>query len=444
MQNSKKTQSRKSLFLSLALLAFLNYSCSSDAQSGNVQSDIITKDSVPAEAVKIVRFKLSFLGDIMQHSLQITAAHDKKNNIYDYEPSFRYVAPLFKNDDLTIGNLEFTTNNRGVYTGYPRFRAPDTIVQVIKDAGVDMLTTCNNHSNDDDGKGIVHTLETIQKAGFYYTGTFVDSTEREQKYPLIVTVKKDGVELRLAFINYTYDTNGIPTQKPTVVNLIDTVQMAIDIAKAKAAEPDMIIAIMHWGYEYQLNESKVQRELADFLYRNDVPVVIGGHPHVIQPIKVDTFINAQGEKATGLCTYSLGNFISNQEKTNTDIGLIFELELEKQSHNKTVKIVDHSYILAWRYIFQRHLPLEQRVYTVVPVSAFENDSTNYLKMQPAQLQAMKTTAERMRKHLQKYQSKERIVKFEEIVQDGMLKINERNPYTKPIAPTASENTEKTK
>ena len=299
-----------------------------------------------------------------------------------------------------------------------------------------MLTTCNNHSNDDDGKGLVHTLETLKKVGFLYTGTFADSAQRAAEYPLLVTLEKEGVQLRLAFINYTYSTNGIPTQKPTIVNMIDTVQMLIDIEKAKASKPDMIIAIMHWGDEYQLNENKNQRALAEFLYKNDVPIVIGGHPHVIQPIKVDTFIDKHGKKATGLCTYSLGNFISNQERPNTDIGLIFEMEIEKNSLTKTTTVSDHSYILAWRYIFQRHLPLEKRVYTVLPVSAFESDSTNYMKMQPSQLQAMKQTAERMRKHLGKYQSKERIVKFEEIVQDNMLTIDQRNPFTP--APKMSE------
>lgn len=367
---------------------------------------------------------MSFIGDIMGHGDQITAAFDPASKTHDYEPVFRYVRPLFEQDDLTVGNLELTLNNRGVYTGYPRFRSPDVLAVAIKNASFELISTANNHSNDDDRKGIVHTLDVLDSLNLAHTGTFRDTAERERTYPYIVEREKEGVKFKFAFLCITYGTNGIPTQAPSVVNLIDTVELLRDIEKARAAKPDMIIALVHWGNEYQLNESAEQRRVANFLYRQGVPVVIGGHPHVIQPVKIDTFINAKGEQATGLCTYSLGNFVSNQNQKNTDTGLLFELELEKNSADGTTTIVDHNYIILWRYIYGKNLPKTDWVYTVVPSAAFEQDTTNFLLLPAAQRTAMLASTENMRRHLAKFQSKERRPSFEEITQKAPLKLNQ--------------------
>lgn len=388
-------------------------------------SDTTVIPATNAEPKK-VRYKFSFIGDIMGHGDQIKSAYDAALKGYDYEPCFRYVRPLFERDDMTVGNLELTTNSRGVYTGYPRFRSPDTLSHILKAAGFDFLLTANNHSNDDDAKGVIHTLDVLDAVGLPYTGTFRDSLERVNKYPLILEREKDGVKFRFAFINCTYGTNGIPTQAPVIVNLIDTAELSRDIAKAKAAKPDIIIAVVHWGNEYQLNESKEQRKVAEFLYRQGVPIVIGGHPHVIQPVKVDTFTDASGQRKTGLCTYSLGNFISNQQQKNTDIGLLFELEIEKNTADGSTTIIDHNYILLWRYIYNKAAVLENRVYTVVPVSAFEQDTSNFMRFTPADKAAMNLAAKNMRAHLGKYQSKERLVSYSDIVSPSTKRVEQNN------------------
>jgi poly-gamma-glutamate capsule biosynthesis protein CapA/YwtB (metallophosphatase superfamily) len=417
------------LFFSVLWLA----SCDSKSQNGTAMmvaampntDSTITPNANNTEP-KTVRYKFSFIGDIMGHGDQIKAAYDAAIKGYDYEPCFRYVRPIFERDDMTIGNLELTTNSRGVYTGYPRFRSPDTLSYILKAAGFDFLVTANNHSNDDDAKGVIHTLDVLDAVGLPYTGTFRDSAERANKYPLILEREKDGVMFRFAFVNCTYSTNGIPTQAPVIVNLIDTAELRRDIAKAKAAKPDIIIAVIHWGSEYQLNESKEQRKIAEFLYKEGVPVVIGGHPHVIQPIKVDTFLDKDGQRQTGLCTYSLGNFISNQQQKNTDIGLVFELEIEKNTADNSTKIVNHDYILMWRYIYNKAAVLENRVYTVVPVSAFEQDTTNFLLLTPADKAAMNLAAKNMRAHLGKHQSKERLISYSDIVNATTMRPNQNN------------------
>ncbi|MGB1121588.1 MAG: CapA family protein, partial [Saprospiraceae bacterium] len=197
---------------------------------------------------------LIFVGDIMGHSPQIKSAYNADTKSYDYNPCFKYVKPIIEAADLAIGNLEVTLSDQGRYTGYPMFRSPDALAYALKNAGFDMLVTSNNHSNDNGAYGVTHTLDVLDNLGFYHTGTFRNQEEKEILYPLIA-YKND---FRLAFLNYTYGTNGMPTVAPTVVNEIDEATIKADLEIAKKLKPDAIIVIMHWGAEYQLNESKEQ------------------------------------------------------------------------------------------------------------------------------------------------------------------------------------------
>lgn len=372
----------------------------------------------------IHRLKLSFVGDIMGHGDQIkTAAIDSKMDSFDYEPCFRFIKPLMEQADLAIGNLEVTLNDKKKYTGYPRFRSPDALAYYLKEAGFDFLATANNHSNDNDLHGVIHTLDTLDGLGFIHTGTFRDAEERKATYPLIVEKKADGTTFKLAFLNYTYGTNGIPTTAPAIVNLIEEEQILKDIEVAKQANPDMIIAFMHWGSEYKLDENSRQQKVTKLLWDNGVDVVIGAHPHVIEPIKTDTLYTKDSSRQREvLVAYSLGNFISNQLRANTDIGLIFDIELVKNSASNTTIIGEHDYVLAWRYIHDRSKSVYDRVHTILPVTAFEQDSTGFLKMPKDDLNKMRATAQRMRKHLGKWQSKERQVSLEELVAAGVISL----------------------
>ena len=163
------------------------------------------------------KLKMIFVGDIMGHGPQIESAAIETNKLYDYSPCFQYIAPLLAQADLAIGNLELTLPGKPPYTGYPTFKSPDELPLALRAAGFDLLVTANNHSNDGGLIGLQNTIKTIEKNGFYQTGTFIDSAHREALYPLIVYKGN----FKLAFLNYTYGTNGIPTPKPAVVNLID-------------------------------------------------------------------------------------------------------------------------------------------------------------------------------------------------------------------------------
>ena len=253
--------------------------------------------------------RLLFAGDIMGHIPQIKSAEVVPGKKWDYTPCFKYIKPLLEKADLAIGNLELTLPGKAPYTGYPMFRSPDALAHALKDAGFDLLVTANNHSNDAHGLGVANTVKTLRTVGFQQTGTFTDAKDKGTRYPLIVYKNN----FKIAFLNYTYDTNGVPTQAPTLVNLIDTAQMADDLREARARKPHYIIAVMHWGIEYQLKENAEQRRLARFLIRNGADMIIGAHPHVVQPLRMESATLPDGIRKEVMVVYSLGNFIGQNE-----------------------------------------------------------------------------------------------------------------------------------
>ncbi|MFK7934497.1 MAG: CapA family protein [Saprospiraceae bacterium] len=289
--------------------------------------------------------KLLFAGDIMQHGPQIRAAQIGKDQ-FDYTNCFKYIAPTLQSADLVIGNLELTLTKVPPYSGYPLFVSPDTLADALKNAGFDILMTANNHANDGHIKGLVHTIDKLDQVKILQTGTFRNAAERDLHYPLIVY--KNG--FKIAFLNYTYDTNGIPTRSPTVVNLIDHQQIKKDIITARRLQADIIITFMHWGYEYQTEPHSKQTSLAKNMLRWGADLVIGAHPHVAQPIESYTLKRANGDIEKTLVAYSLGNFISNQQQTNTDGGLLLEVTFTKNDATKKTQLEKANYLPIWRYI----------------------------------------------------------------------------------------------
>lgn len=335
--------------------------------------------------------RLLFAGDIMGHAPQIKSAETGKNQ-YDYTPCFRFVRPLLERADLAIGNLELTLPGKPPYTGYPMFRSPDALADALNRAGFDFLVTANNHSNDSRGPGVTHTLDALRRLDFLQTGTFKNQQERDAMYPLIVY--KNG--FKIAFLNCTYGTNGMPTDPPTIVNLIDTVQLANDLVAAQAQRPDFIIAILHWGIEYQLKENEEQRGVAKFLIGHGADLVIGSHPHVVQPIKRETALTPDGQLREALVAYSLGNFISNQTQPNTDGGILFQMDLWKKRGRRGAELGDYGFLPIWRYI---HHSGGKTTFFTLPVARLEQDPDIFPNMAPSARAKMLAFAEGVRKRL---------------------------------------------
>lgn len=398
------------LYAALAFV-FLTNSCTSRAQVTDEEPLILT------EADTINSLKLLFIGDVMGHGPQIRAAYVDSTKTYNYEPVFQYVKPIVEEADLAIGNLEVTLSPKPPYAGYPRFRSPDALATALRLAGFDMMVTANNHSNDGGLSGVLHTIDTLKGLGFYQTGTFKSEEERESFYPLIV-FKND---FKLAFLNYTYGTNGLSTKAPSVVNMIDTMQMETDMRLALQLKPDAIIVLMHWGLEYKLIESQEQRELTAKLFEWGADMVIGAHPHVVQPIKRKTLRVDSLNTRDVVVSYSLGNFISNQTKPNTDGGLIYEVELKKHKTNGDTWIGEDAYIPVWRYIHRK--TGQKPVYHAVPVSAFEDHAETALEMPATDIAKMKAFAKKTREHLAKYGANERKLEINDIIPDFELPVD---------------------
>lgn len=303
---------------------------------------------------------LLFAGDVMGHMPQINSAYDSSSGKYDFNPVFSLVKQNISKADIAVANLETTL--AGVpYSGYPQFSAPDSLATALKNAGFDILITANNHCLDRGSQGLERTVTMLDSLKILRTGTFINDSLRNIEYPLFVNIK--GVNL--AFLNYTYGTNGIPVRKPNVVNFIDTAQIRKDINKAKALKADYIITTIHWGIEYQNKENAEQRNIANFLLKTGSDLIIGSHPHVVQPVE-KRYLTTDSSQFN-IVVYSLGNYVSNQRDRYKDGGIMFNVKLKKTDK---VRIVDYSYTPAW--VFKGMIENKLQ-YKIIPVV---NDSTS--------------------------------------------------------------------
>jgi poly-gamma-glutamate synthesis protein (capsule biosynthesis protein) len=278
-----------------------------------------------AGSLSAQKLTLLFAGDAMQHQSQINHAY--RNGKYDYSSYFKHITPEISQADIAVVNLEVTLGGKP-YKGYPMFSAPDEYAFALKDAGFDVFLTANNHILDRSSKGLHRTLDLLDSMNVAHTGVFRNAGEREEEYPLIID--KNGI--RLAFLNYTYGTNGIKPVLPDYVNYIDEPQIQQDIQKAKKQNADIIIANMHWGQEYKLVQNKNQEAIAQFLMEEGVDIVMGSHPHVVQPSQAIT--DSTGN-ISHLVIYSLGNLVSAMTLENSTGGQLIKIVLDKKA-GKTV------------------------------------------------------------------------------------------------------------
>lgn len=382
------------LRLCFILSTFLFYS-----GGGYKKTETPPQYSIPQKEEKPVSktLKLIFAGDIMSQVPQIESAKEKDGS-YDYVPCFQYIKPILETADLAIGNLECTLSETPPYTGYPHFVSPNVLSKALKVNGFDVIVTSNNHSLDNRSYGVTNTIDVLREDGFVQTGTFKNQAVKDLMYPLIIY--KNG--FKLALLNYTHHTNGFLTPYPTMVNrLRDMDAVKSDIDKAKALKPDFIIMFLHWGDEHKMHENANQRGVAQQLKIWGADMVIGSHPHVVQPIKKERFTYNKKQHEL-LVAYSLGNFISAQPFPNTEGGILAEVDLEKTETGTVVS--DYHYIPVLRYT-----PYENgkmRFYAL-PISAYEGKE-DALKMPLHERHKMAHFATKTRRHLDSFGVKERL------------------------------------
>ena len=289
---------------------------------------------------------MSVIGDIMCHNSQYTDAYVASSDTYDFSYVFEDIKQYIEPADIAIGNIEttFAGKERG-YSNYPTFNSPEQLATNLKDLGIDVLCTANNHSLDKGYSGLTSTLKFLDDAGISHMGTY-DSAESQNEILI-----KDVNGIKIAFLAYTYGTNGIPVPKnnPYCINLIDKDLILKHLELAKEQEPDLICVNMHWGLEYKTKQNSEQEELADFLFTNGVDIILGSHPHVLQPMEKKTITLEDGSTKDCFVIYSLGNFISGQNQENTRNSVILNIECTKSGETNKTTIDSVSYVPIYMY-----------------------------------------------------------------------------------------------
>ena len=288
---------------------------------------------------------MTAIGDVMCHNTQYWDAYQKETDSYDFSYVFEQIADYIKNNDISIANLEtsFAGKERG-YSNYPTFNSPDELVYNLKDIGLDIITTAGNHCLDMGFSGLSRTIDVLDKAGISHLGTFKTQEDRDKVF--IQEVKG----IKIAFVDYTYGTNGIPVPegKEFCVNLIDKDLIKKDIENAKSQNPDIIVACMHWGVEYKTTANDEQEELANFLFKNGVDIILGNHPHCLEQMEKQTITLDDGTTKDGFVIYALGNFICDQNAENTRNSIILNLTITKHGNGK-ISIDKANYIPIYMY-----------------------------------------------------------------------------------------------
>ena len=309
---------------------------------------------------------LVFVGDAMQHQAQLDKAKELGKGDYDYSDCFTLISPAIEEADYAVCNLEVPLGGGPDYTGYPCFSAPDSYAQTLADAGFDMMLTANNHCLDRRGKAAIRTLDALDSMKIDHIGTYRSAAERDALIPFI----KDINGYKIAFLNYTYGTNGITPDRGVEVALIEKDKIKREIDKTREKGAEIIIVAMHWGIEYVLLENNVQRNLADFLVDSGVDMIIGGHPHVVQPMKV---VHNDKEDKDVLVVYSLGNFISNMKTADTRGGAMVWTTLTRDANGKAkFKNAEYETLFAAK-------PNDKRNFRVIP--AWLEDSIPFSQKQ---------------------------------------------------------------
>ena len=341
----------KKRLLALALLLLLT-GCGS-APSTPADASDPPEAAEPVVQPNIVS-TLAVCGDAMSHMPQTRDAYDSQAGAYDYKPMIRFAKPWIEQADYAVVNLETTFAGGPDYSGFPAFNTPDALGDALKDAGFDLVSTANNHCLDRGYDGMVRTLDVLDNLGLAHVGTYRSAEERAAQNGVHVA---DVGGIKVAFLSYTYGTNGIPVSKshPDTVNILhtdymsdaqvlDTARIADDLAAAEALSPDLIAVIVHWGVEYQTTQNEHQEEIADFLFDHGADVILGSHPHVLQPMETRTLTDRDGTTHTGFVCWSLGNFISSQNDEYTDTTVVLNLALTKNPNTGVTDVTKVGYV----------------------------------------------------------------------------------------------------
>ena len=342
--------------------------------------------TAPPEPYVTSTASIGVTGDILLHGPVLRSVPSSGDN-YDFTECFQYIKAYYESYDFMIANLEVSLGGSaaGEYKGYPIFNSPDSIVDSLQWAGVDMLLTANNHCYDTGHNGFIRTQEVLREKGMLYNGTQL--SEDEANYTV-----QDINGIKVGMVTYTYDTGLTESGNTTINGLLvrqedsnllnhfdysymDKFYAEVEdcISSMEAEGADVVMFFIHWGNEYQTTPSTTQQKIAQNLCNLGVDVIVGGHPHVVQPM--DVLTSESGE--TTYCIYSTGNALSNQRRSqitsapngHTEDGLIFGVEFERWSTGE-VTISDIDITPLWVSLDYSG---NDSTYTIIPVDLEQSD-----------------------------------------------------------------------
>lgn len=356
-----------------------------------------TRSGVVLGGYVMVTIHIAAVGDILMWKRQIASAKLPGMTSYAFDSMFKEVTPYLRRADLTIGNLETTLSGReSVYqtknpkTGWPKFNCPDELAGALKRAGVDVVTTANNHCMDRGIKGLRRTLEVLGKQGLAHTGTY--RTRMQSQQLLVRNVKG----IRVGILSYTYGTNGIPVpnEMAWAVNRIQITKIRTDIQRIKK-QADIALVVLHFGSEFQRFPNAKQKLLVQQLFQHGADIVLGVHPHVLQPMVLKRVREPSGHWTRKFVVYSLGNFISDgmMGKIHSDSGVIVDIAVVKDEKG-AVRVDSVRTVPTWVHKFSHHGMTRFRVLPVRPLLKNPDD-----KLKAQDLETMKQVYDVTSRHL---------------------------------------------
>ena len=364
---------RKFLAFLLALTMGLCAACAGEERPAPIipeppveQEMVQPAEPEPEPIVKTATATIAATGDVLMHYPVIKTGQVSGGGEYNFDSIFPYFNSYVAEADYAVANLETTLNgldNGYKYQGYPRFNCPDGIVSSLKRAGFDMLLTSNNHSYDTGETGFLRTLSVVDEVGLDRIGTHLNI--EEPRYHI-----EDINGIKVGMICYTYETededlalkslNGIRLNENTT-DLVNTfsylrleefyAELEGHLTAMEAEGAQASVLFIHWGNEYQTEENDYQRAMAQAICDLGVDVIVGGHPHVLQPVELLTSQNDPDHIT--VCLYSMGNAVSNQRIERvpsyggyTEDGVLFRVTFASYSDG-TVMLENTELLPTW-------------------------------------------------------------------------------------------------
>ena len=344
-------------------------------------AETVTEPTEPEPVVKESTATIGATGDILLHDLVIKSGYDKETDSYNYDNIFTFFSEYVSQVDYAAANLEVTLcgdDNGYAYSGYPCFNSPDEIVDAAKAAGFDLLLTANNHSYDTKFTGF--TQQVIDERGLDHIGTRLDAEEKNY-------IIREINGINIAMTCYTYcsaytsagnfklNGNALSSEASKLVNAfhykdLDTfyTKLAGEMEQMKADGAEAVVMFIHWGEEYKTSPNDAQKKIAQQLCNMGVDVIVGTHPHVVEPAQLLTSTTDPAHQT--VCLYSLGNAVSNQRfgsvrrisTAHTEDGLFFTFTFCKYSDG-SVYLSDVELLPLWMEM----RPELQRSYNIIPL-----------------------------------------------------------------------------